>query len=132
VAAVAEAAPAIFAASGGAGQAAATNQDGSVNSAASAAPRGAIVTLYATGEGQRSPAGVTGLLAAAGQVPLLPVSVTIGGEPAEILYAGAAPGYAGLMQVNARVPASLAPGDQPVALRVGSAESQPGVTVAVR
>ena len=132
VAAVAEVAPAVFTASGGAGQAAAINQDGSANSAASAAPHGAIVALYATGEGQRSPAGVSGRPAAAGQVPLLPVSVTIGGEPAEILYAGAAPGYAGLMQVNARVPASLAPGDQPVALRLGSAESQPGVTIAVR
>ena len=46
--------------SSGMGQAAAVNQDGSINSAAHPAPPGSIISLYATGEGQTSPAGVDG------------------------------------------------------------------------
>ena len=38
--------------------------------------------------------------------PLLPVGVRIGGRVADVTYAGAAPGLvAGMLQVNARVPA---------------------------
>ena len=35
------------------------------------------------------------------------VMVAIGGLYADILYAGRAPGFIGLMQINARVPAGL-------------------------
>ena len=114
--------------------AAAINQDTSLNTERTPAPRGSIVTFYATGEGQTDPEGVDGRLA----VPPLPkplqkVSLTIGGFPAEIMYAGAAPGYAGLIQVNARVPGGFAPtGVLPVILWVGDKPSQPGLTVAVR
>ena len=49
-------------------------------------------------------------------------------------YSGGSPGsVAGLMQINARVPAGfLPPGIQPVLLTVGNAVSQSGVTIAVR
>jgi uncharacterized protein (TIGR03437 family) len=64
---------------------------------------------------------------------LLPVRVTVGGEPAEVLYAGGAPGLvAGVLQVNVRIPSGVAPGEAPVVLRVGSARSQSFVTIAVR
>jgi uncharacterized protein (TIGR03437 family) len=112
---VVPAAPALFADS--IGQAAATNVDGALNSASNPAPRGSIVTLYGTGEG----------------VGGLPVSVTIGGFGAEVLYAGPAAGYLGLLQLNVRVPSGyFAGGALPVSLIIGQAASQPGVTIAVQ
>jgi uncharacterized protein (TIGR03437 family) len=60
--------------------------------------------------------------------------VTIGGLPAEVLYAGGAPGLvAGLLQVNARVPEGVTAGPAvPITLVVGAAQSQPGVTLVVQ
>jgi uncharacterized protein (TIGR03437 family) len=40
-----------------------------------------------------------------------PVRVTLGGVAAEVLYAGIAPTFSGLYQVNVRVPAGIEPGD---------------------
>ncbi len=132
---VAPSAPGIFTVDAtGAGQAAAVNQDGSVNSAANPAARGSVVSIYATGEGQTSPAGITGSVTKSTTItPVLPVAVTIGGIPAAIEYAGSAPGeIAGVLQVNAVVPQGTAPGPSvPVVLTVGGATSQPGVTIAV-
>jgi uncharacterized protein (TIGR03437 family) len=125
--------PAIFAVSGGIGRAAALNQDSSPNSSSNPAPRGSIVTFFATGEGQTVPLGVDGKPSASPYpMPALPVSVTIGGVPADVLFAGSAPGFAGLLQVNARVPTSVAPGNGvPVAIAIGDKTSQPGITIAV-
>ncbi|OFV98767.1 MAG: hypothetical protein A3H28_01320 [Acidobacteria bacterium RIFCSPLOWO2_02_FULL_61_28] len=130
---VAEAAPGIFAQSGGSGQGAILNQDTTPNSSANPAPRGSVVVVYATGEGQTTPAGSDGRLAEVPfPLPLLPVSLEIGGLAADVLFAGSAPGFAGLLQVNARIPPGVTPGAAvPVLLRVGGASSQPGVTVAV-
>jgi uncharacterized protein (TIGR03437 family) len=110
------------------------NQDGTLNSSLNPAARGSIVVLYATGEGQTSPRGVDGRPADAPYpAPLAPVALNIGGYPAEILYAGAAPGFAGLMQINARVPAGYAgAGILPVTLSVGGTASQGGTTMAVK
>ena len=59
---VANTAPAIFALAGGIGQGAIFNQDITLNSASNPAPRGSIMVLYATGEGQTVPAGIDGKL----------------------------------------------------------------------
>lgn len=110
------------------------NQDFSVNSAANPAPQGSIVLLYGTGEGQTNPPGLDGTLA--GETlpkPVLPVAVTIDGQDAEVLYAGAAPGLvAGVLQVNVRLPGGIHSGAVPVVLRIGQASSQSGVTVSVQ
>jgi uncharacterized protein (TIGR03437 family) len=92
------------------------------------------VVLFGTGEGQTKPAGVDGLTAnGVYPTPALPSSVLIGGLPADILYIGAIPGQtSGLLQLNVRVPAGLAPGNQPVVLAVGSFKSQPNLTIAVK
>lgn len=114
---IVNAAPGLFTVAGGAGPIAATNEDGSYNSASNPAPRGSVVTLYGTGDGQNNTA----------------VTLTIGGYQAALLYAGPAPGFPGLMQINARVPAGfLPPGNQPVVLTIGKAPTQAGVTLAVQ
>lgn len=133
---VAVTAPALFAANlAGYGQAAATNEDGSLNSAARPAQTGDVITLFASGEGQTTPAGVNGKLAGnPAPSPLLPVTLTIGGQPAAVLYAGGAPGSpAGVMQINARIPAGITAGDAvPVVLQVGDVPVPQPVTIAVR
>lgn len=130
------AAPGIFTSdSSGKGQVAALNEDYSLNSAQKPVARGSIVILYATGEGQTDPAGVDGLLATSVfPQPRIPVSVTIGGLAAEVLYGGAAPGFvAGSMQINARVPANSPIGPSiPVQISIGTISSPTGVTLAVK
>jgi uncharacterized protein (TIGR03437 family) len=134
--AVAAAAPGIFTMNqSGSGQGAILNQNYLVNSAGARAPKGSVVMIFGTGEGQTNPAGVDGLIT--GSVPrnpLQPVSVTIGGQPAEVQYAGSAPGLvAGVLQVNARVPDGILSGDAvPVVLTIGSASSPSTVTMAVQ
>jgi uncharacterized protein (TIGR03437 family) len=50
--------------------------------------------------------------------------VTIGGVPANVSFSGLAPGYVGLYQVNAQVPAGLAANDAvPVVLQMGGTTS---------
>lgn len=129
---VAQSAPALFTL--GQGQAAAINEDGTVNSADRPARRGSVVTLFATGEGLTDPPSVEGRPAAAPWPrPKLPVSLTIGVHAAEILFVGSAPGMVGVLQINARVPGGFTPaGLLPVELMVGDARSQPGVRLAVQ
>jgi uncharacterized protein (TIGR03437 family) len=130
------ASPALFAIDGsGGGQGAILNQDGSVNSETNPASRGSVVVLYGTGGGLTTPASVDGLLTPP-PYPLLmpPVTVTIDNKPAQVLYAGAAPGMvAGVMQINAVVPANAgqAPFDQ-VAVTIGGYTSPTAITLVVQ
>jgi len=125
---VVDAVPAIF-------PGAILNGDLSANSAQNGAEPGSIIVFYATGEGQTDPGGTTG--AVTGAVlpkPLLNVGVQIDQRPAEVLYAGAAPGLpAGVIQVNARVPDDVRRGSNlPLAFTVGGASSPPPITVSIR
>lgn len=118
----------------GAGQAAAVNADGTINTAANPAHPGSYISLYATGEGQTSPAGVDGKPASAPLPgPILPVAVSVGGQPANVTYFGGAPGeVAGLMQVNVQIPNGIQPGGYvPVILSVGTSAVTSAVTIAV-
>ena len=65
-------------------QAAAINQDNTVNNATNPAPVGSVVALYGTGGGALTSDALRHLS--------LPVSATIGGLAAQVLYAGVAPG----------------------------------------
>ncbi len=105
----------------------------SPNSAENPAPPGSIITFFATGLATLTGPRVDGSVAIVPQL-YQPVSVTIGGEPAAIRYAGTAPYRVwGVFQVNAVVPEGISSGPQPVVLAIGeNSNSQQNVTVAVR
>jgi uncharacterized protein (TIGR03437 family) len=133
---VAATAPALFTLNQqGTGQGAILNNaDYSVNGPSHPAPRGQYVLLYGTGEGITDPPGVDGRLATTVlPAPLAKVSVQIGGQNANVTYAGAAPGFMpGLFQIDVQVPQNITPGNNvPVVVTIGSATTQTSLTMAV-
>jgi endo-1,4-beta-xylanase len=120
--------------SSGAGPGAILDAAYKLNSAANPAKTGDVVLLYGTGAGALTPAATDGALVGDElPKPVGDVTVQIGGKNATVLYAGGAPGLTnGLLQVNVQIPDGLAPGPQPVILKVGAASSPATVTVAVR
>ena len=135
--ALAPAAVGIFSADySGTGQANAVNQDGTPNSADNPAAPGSVVTLWATGAGQPSSNAPAAGVSLAARLPRAaqPVRAEIGGQTAEVLYAGTAAGLVdGLIQVNLRVPAGASTGAAvPVLLHVGNSNSQSGLTLAIK
>ena len=123
---VVDASPAIFMLDN-ASQGAILNGDGSVNGSQNGAVPGSIISIYATGGGQTDPGGVDGQIVTGPVLPrpLLPVRVTIGGQDAELFYAGAAPGLAsGVLQINVRIPMGMPRGlPAAVIVFVGGANS---------
>jgi uncharacterized protein (TIGR03437 family) len=104
-----------------------------VDSNAPASPGDAVV-IYCTGLGTVSPVVAAGVAA-----PALPLSyttntvtVTIGGQPAQVLFAGLAPTFAGLYQVNAVVPAGVAAGDAVTVVLQVAGQTSPAATIAVK
>jgi uncharacterized protein (TIGR03437 family) len=117
-------APGIFTATqNGKGQAAIINQDNSIETPS---PVGSVIAVYATGFGSLV-TGPDGLKHTA-----VPVTAFVGEVPAAVLYAGEAPGYAGLQQINVQIPAG-APSGSAVSLRlvIDNISTQPGVTIAI-
>ena len=129
------AAPGIFTAAGsGTGQAAALLEDFSLNSAQNPIAAGRVLQIFATGLGATNPVIAVGQPASAS-----PLSVTvsapvvlIGGNPAEVLFSGLAPGLVGANQINVRVPAGTPPGNTvPVQVQAAGRTSNTA-TIAVR
>jgi uncharacterized protein (TIGR03437 family) len=99
------------------------------------APAGAgdYLVMYALGLG-----AVTPNLAIADGTPSAPyeyavgtVTVTIGGVPATVLFAGLTPGYVGLYQVNVAMPSGVAAGSQaPVTVSVAGKSGAGNITIA--
>lgn len=120
--------PGLFSVDGsGRGQAAAFNEDGSVNSPSNPAKPGSIVVFYATGEGLTDPPAPDGLIVnGVLPKPRLPVSVRFlhsdwdYAQRGEVLYAGSVSGsVAGLLQINMRLPADMPAGPWHPHLQVG-------------
>lgn len=128
-------APAVFTLNGtGTGAGAVLNEDYTVNTFLAPAASNSVLMVYGTGFGPLQ-SGVTDGQVVSSAIPLmLPVSATIGGVPAEVLYAGSAPGLiAGVTQINIQVPVGLPANPfTPLLLSVGSVSTPPGVTVSIR
>ena len=119
---VVPAAPGVFSFDGTGGGLGIINENGQQNNAGATAAPGSTVTFYATGSGQTVPISPDGLVSfrAMSALPLLPLRVLINGQPADLRYAGPAPGMVpGILQVNVRVPDSVTGYDLPVQLQVG-------------
>jgi len=120
--ALTSASPGIFTVPGQVGRGTVINSSsGRLNSATDPARPGEVVTIYFTGTGTVTNQPASG--AAAPSSPLarcqLPAAVLIGGRVAEVLFCGLAPGFAGLGQVNARVPADASSGEVTLELLIG-------------
>jgi uncharacterized protein (TIGR03437 family) len=120
----------------GTGPGAILNEDGSVNTPDNPAASGSIIVLFGAGFGATNPVSVAGEITSAASPPRLrtPVTaITIGGQPATILYQGPAPGaVAGLYQFNIRLPSGVGSGNAAVKITQGNFASQDGLTVAIR
>jgi uncharacterized protein (TIGR03437 family) len=68
---------------------------------------GSTIILYATGLGQTNPPATTGAGGLANQPLVFPPNVYIGETQAQVSYAGLAPDFVGVYQVNVLVPAQL-------------------------
>jgi uncharacterized protein (TIGR03437 family) len=85
---------------------------------------GDIAVFFATGHGLTSPPSATGQPAAAPYpAPAAPLTLTIAGQPAEILFQGQAPGTFGVLQINARIPPGASGQAVPVTLSIGDSVS---------
>lgn len=104
------------------------NSDGTRNSPSNPAKPGDFISIYGTGGGVMSAPGVTGSAWPLSPLSLLtlPVSVTVGGEAAPILYAGSAPTLnSGFFQINVRLPADLTTATQFLSVKIGGMTSVP-------
>ena len=100
------------------GSAVALNQDQTINTPANPAAPGEVVTVYATGTGLwRGPGGG---------------AAWFGAEAAEILWAGPAPGLAGVAQWNLRIPGAVGPGQVGVRVGIGGFAPSSAAPISVR
>ena len=100
------------------------NADFSLVGPANAAKAGDVILVYCTGLGATSASLATGTLVPSTTTAntTAAVTATIGGKPATVTYAIAAPGFAGLYQVALTVPSGLS-GNAAIVLTQGGALS---------
>jgi uncharacterized protein (TIGR03437 family) len=86
-----------------------------------AAP-GETIVLWGTGFGPATPVVAAGKVFSGANNLSNKVSITIGGQPATVLFAGVV--AAGLVQINVQVPTSIANGDAAVVATIGGVSTQ--------
>jgi uncharacterized protein (TIGR03437 family) len=133
---IASAQPAVFSQDGsGSGAAIITayQPDGTPLPADSPITAGDVITIYASGLGAVSPPVPAGSPAPASPLSMTtnPVMVTVGGMQAQVLFAGLAPMFAQLYQVNFIVPAGVPSGNAVILLAAGGQQSAP-VTITLQ
>jgi uncharacterized protein (TIGR03437 family) len=141
----------------GQGQAAAVNLTGSTAGTINGPPSGVAVqggvittspadggtflAVFGTGGGQTNPLSVTGSVSPSNT--LLPlagwsegsntVTATVGGQPATVTFAGAAPTLVtGVIQINLKLPAGITGNSLPIVITINGVPTQTGATVAVQ
>jgi len=101
------------------------NQNGVINSATTPAARGQVVLVYGTGFGEVVKQGTLSVTAK-------PVTATVNGVSVPVAYAGLAPGFIGLYQLNLQLPANMPPGlDVSLSVQQSGVASNP-VTISVQ
>src|ERR1035437_5058352 len=130
------AAPGVFFVSGSPfdrqNQAAIQNSDYSLNTPNNPALAGTPIIAYLTGTGPVTPAASTGVPAPLDSLSYLTSSYNalLWPNPATIAFAGLAPGFVGLTQMNVSIPPGLATGTYPLSLTVnGQAANTANVSV---
>ncbi len=108
----------------------AVREDGKRMAALQAVEPGQQLELWASGLGPSDPPLDPGAVLDHPRPLRYQPEVTVGGRPAEITYAGLA--FAGVWQVNIRVPEGLTPGLAAVELRVGPAVSRSEINLEIR
>jgi uncharacterized protein (TIGR03437 family) len=89
------------------------------------APAGDVLLLFMTGDGDVTPFLTTGATPSSSTntallpKPRLPVTVTVGGVAAQVLFAGVPSGLAGVTQIDFVAPANVPAGEQDVVVTVG-------------
>lgn len=129
---VAGAAPGIFVVNYTTGQAAILNQNGTLNSPSNPAPPGSVISIFGTGGDFVQAGGVDGAFWPLNQLVHFssPATVSFGALSTEVLYGGSAPTLvSGVFQVNAMVPASLAPGSAMLTLQIDGLSASAQLTV---
>jgi uncharacterized protein (TIGR03437 family) len=136
-------APGLFAAnSQGTAQLSAINQNGTYNGASGSgiqpAPQGSVISVYGTGGGQTTPPGTTGSItripsSPAGLLNITGATATIGGQPATVQFAGAAPGLVtGVLQMNIVVPMGVTGNNVPLTISINGTSTTRLTTIAVQ
>jgi uncharacterized protein (TIGR03437 family) len=120
---VVAAAPGLF--TYGSGRAVVQNSDFTLNSPNNPAKAGSTIMAYLTGSGPVDPPVADGALAPASPpaTATSSSSATIGSAPAKVSFAGLAPGFVGLVQVNIVVPSGLPKGDYPLTVTIAGQDS---------
>jgi uncharacterized protein (TIGR03437 family) len=95
---------------------------------------GEVVLIFGTGFGETAPAVFSGELPDFAAAVLLPVRVLLEGRalPGHLIrYAGQAPGFAGVYQINLELPKEMPVGDPEVRVEIDGVASQPGIRIAI-
>ena len=89
------------------------------------------VTLYLNGMGNTTPAVEAGFPGGSDPIaaPVIPPTVSLGGVPLSVEFAGLAPGQVGIYQINARVPRSVPTGFE---IPLSVSQGGQGTSVSVR
>ena len=105
-----------------------------LNTESNPAHIGDALLIFCTGLGTVSPAVPAGTIAPSSNLANTdnPVAVTVGGIATPTLFAGLAPGFVGLYQVNVRVPSGVAPSSEVPVVLTAAGASSPAVTIAVK